>query len=177
VTAVDGGRSVDTSMGYTPYEGLMMATRAGSIDPGILLRLGDARIASNEVADALAHESGLRAITGTPDMRAIEARADAGEERARLAIGMFARRAAAAIAAAMTALPAADALVFTGGIGEHSPAMRGEISRRLQSVGIRRVTGDPSADAVLESGPPAIVVVHAREEMVIAAEVVDATAR
>ena len=175
VTAVHGGRSVDTSMGYTPYEGLMMATRSGSIDPGILLRLADAGVGSHELADGLAHDSGLGAIAGTPDLREIEARAAAGDERARLAIGMFARRAAAAIGAAMTALLGVDALVFTGGIGENSSAMRAEITGRLISLGIRRVAGDAADDAVLDTGPPAIVVVTAREELVIAAEVVAAT--
>jgi acetate kinase len=173
VTAVDGGRSVDTSMGYTPYEGLMMGTRSGSIDPGILLRLADAGIGGAEMADRLAHASGLLAIAGTSDLREIETRAAAGDEEARLAIDMFARRGAACIGAAMTTLPMLDGLVFTGGIGEHSASMRGEITRRLLSLGIPLADAaiSASSDGVLVAGPPAILVVEAREDLVIAEEV------
>jgi acetate kinase len=171
VTAVDRGRSVDTSMGYTPYEGLMMGTRSGSIDPGILLRLAEAGLRTDELADGLAHDSGLRAIAGTPDLREIEARAEDGDEGARLAIAMFAHRTAAGIGAAMTALPAVDALVFTGGIGEHSTRVRHEVTRRLASVGIAGAEADGDGDRIVIAAPPAVLVVAAREELVIAAEV------
>jgi acetate kinase len=171
VTAVTGGRSAATSMGFTPYEGLMMGTRSGSIDPGILLYLADAGVATNELADALAHRSGLRAVAGTADVRDIEARADEGDGKARLAINMFARHAAAGIAAATTALPALDALVFTGGIGEHSARMRHETTRRLASVGIPRADAAAQGDAVVAGGDPAVLVIAAREDLVIAAEV------
>lgn len=172
ITAVDGGRSVATSMGYTPFEGLMMGTRSGSIDPGILLRLSDAGLTADDVADGLAHASGLRAVAGTSDLREIEARAAAGgDERARLAIDMFGRSAAAGIAAAMTALPSLDALAFTGGIGEHSATMRREITRRLRAVGVPAVAADRQAEGIVADGPPAILVVEAREDLVIAAEV------
>jgi acetate kinase len=171
VTAVDRGRSVATSMGYTPYEGLMMGTRSGSIDPGILLRLADAGLRTDELADGLAHDSGLRAIAGTPDLREIEARAEEGDERARLAIAMFARRTAAGIGAAMTALPAVDGVIFTGGIGEHSTRVRHEITGRLISIGIGGAEAEGDGDRVVITGPPAILVVAAREELVIASEV------
>lgn len=171
VTAVDGGRSTDTSMGLTPYEGLMMATRSGSIDPGILLRLADAGLGSDELADGLAHHSGLSGIAGTPDMREISRRADAGDASARLASDMFARRAAAGIGAAMSALPALDALVFTGGIGEHSAPMRTEITRRLGTVGIPAAEAAASGDGVMAHGPPAVLVIEAREDLIIAAQV------
>ena len=174
VTAVDGGRSVATSMGYTPYEGLMMGTRSGSIDPGILVRLADDGLSTDEIADALAHASGMRAVAGTADLREIEARDDAGDERARLAIRMFARSAAAGIAAAMTALPMVDAVVFTGGIGEHSARVRAEVTRRLASAGIPLAGAAVHGDTVVIEGPPAVLVVESREDLVIAAAVADA---
>jgi acetate kinase len=172
VTAVDRGRSVDTSMGYTPFEGLMMGTRAGSIDPGILLELMRGGVRADDLADGLAHRSGLLAIAGDgPNARELEARAADGDERARLALRMFARRAAAGIAAAATALPRVDALVFTGGIGEHSASIRSDIVRRLGSLGVPAALEDPPSDAVVARGPVAVVVVQAREDRVIAAEV------
>src|SRR5690606_24153292 len=129
ITAVDGGRSVDTSMGMTPYEGPMMGTRSGSIDPGILFELMRRGISPDELADGLAQRSGLLAVAGVAGMRDVEARAGAGDERAGLAIRMFTRRIAAAVAAAATMLPALDALVFTGGIGEHSARVRDDVVR------------------------------------------------
>lgn len=170
VTAVDGGRSVDTSMGLTPYEGPMMGTRSGSIDPGILIQLVRHGTDADALEDGLAHRSGLRGVAGTADMREVEARAAEGDARARLAIAMFARRAAAAIAAAMTTLPDLDALVFTGGIGEHSRAARSAIFARLAPLGIPGADGAPGGDAVLAAGPPSVLVVEAREDLVIAAE-------
>ena len=171
VTAVDGGRSVDTSMGFTPYEGLMMGTRAGSVDPGILLRLAGDGVAVDELADGLAHRSGLAAMAGTADVREIERRADEGDAHARLALEMFARRAAASVAAAATVLPRFDALVFTGGIGEHSATIRAAIARRLSALGVPHAPADADGDGVIAAGPPAVVVVEAHEDRVIAEEV------
>jgi len=172
VTAVNGGRSVDTSMGFTPYEGLMMGTRAGSVDPGILLRLAADGMSADELADGLGHRSGLVAIAGTSDVREIERRATAGDGAARLAVDMFVRRAAACIAAAATSLPRIDALVFTGGIGEHSHLVRAAIVRRLGCLGgIPGDVRDADADAVLANGQASVLVVQAREDRVIAEEV------
>ncbi len=133
VTAVLNGRSVATSMGLTPMEGLMMGTRAGSIDPGILLyMLRTRRTGWRELETALDHQSGLVGVSGRAvGMRELEKAAGDGNQRARLAIDMFVSRAAAGIAAAATALPRLDALVFTGGIGENSAAVRSAIVRRL----------------------------------------------
>ena len=177
VTAVDGGRSVATSMGMTPLEGLMMGTRAGSIDPGIpLALLRDGRLTIDELADALDHRSGLLAVAGTADMRAIVERADGGDADARLAIELFVGRAAAGIAAAATALPAIDALVFTGGIGEHASSVRAAIVERLAVLGFVAIApDDPGPDALL-SGPvarPAVLRIEAREDLVIASETAD----
>jgi len=168
VTAIDGGRSVDTSMGFTPYEGLMMATRAGSVDPGILLRLAADGVPVEELADGMGHRAGFAAIAGTSDVREVERRAAAGDTTARLAIDMFVRRAAAAIGAAATSLPRIDALVFTGGIGEHSHQIRAGIAGRLGCVGIRDDVRDADADAVLTYGQTSVLVVQAREDRVIA---------
>lgn len=170
VTAVDGGRSAWTSMGYTPFEGPMMGTRSGSVDPGILIRLIDAGVSGDDLADGLAHRSGLLAIAGTSDAREIALRAERGDAAARLALTMFGRQVAASIASAATALPAMDALVFTGGIGEHSAAFRGAILARLGILGLP-ASGFADDDAVLASGAPAILVVEAREDVVIAGEV------
>ena len=170
VTAVDGGRSVDTSMGFTPYEGLMMGTRAGSVDPGILLHLVADGVRVDDLAHGLGYRSGFVAMVGTSDVREIERRAAGGDGMASLAIDMFVRRAAASIAAAATSLPRIDALVFTGGIGEHSTLIRARIVRRLGSLGIPHDVRDADGDAVVAQGPASVLVVQAREDRVIADE-------
>ena len=171
VTAVDGGRSVDTSMGLTPYEGLMMGTRSGSIDPGIILQLLGDGVSPVDLAAGLAQRSGLLAVGGSADVRQLESRAARGDAPARMALAMFARRAAAAIAATATAMPLLDALAFTGGIGEGSAAVRRDIVRRLGSLGFDDRLGAAEGDAVIGTGPPAVLVVRAREDRVIADEV------
>jgi acetate kinase len=171
VTAVNAGRSVDTSMGMTPLEGLMMATRAGSIDPGIVFHLQRAGIPPDEIERRLEHESGLLGVGGTNDMRTLLVRESGDDPRAALAVALFVRRAAAAIAAAATTLPALDALVFTGGIGEHAGTVRSRICANLGLLGVPSPTIDaPDSDAILARGRGGIVVikVHAREDIVIA---------
>ncbi len=171
VTAVAGGRSVDTSMGFTPAEGLMMGTRAGSVDPGIIVHLATAGLSPDELGDGLAHRSGLLAIGGTSDVRELEERASGGDEAARLALAMFAHRAAAGIAAVATSLERLDAIVFTGGIGEHSAAMRQAIVERLATLRVpARLASAVADDRVLADGPPAVLAVRAREDLVIASE-------
>ena len=171
VTAVDGGRSIDTSMGFTPLEGLMMGTRSGSLDPGILLHLLRKGVPVEELADGIAHRSGLVAIAGIAGVREIEQGAERGDERARLALDMFVRRAARAIASAATALPRLDGLVFTGGIGEHAPTIRAAIVRRLAVLGIPGDLASSDPDTVVAEGPPSVLVVAAREDLVIADEI------
>lgn len=172
VTAVQGGRSVETSMGWTPLEGLMMGTRAGSVDPGIIVRLlAEGRLTVAELGDALDHRSGLLAVAGTADMRAVVAGAGVGDARSTLALAMFVRRVAAAIAASATSLPILEAVVFTGGIGEASAVVRQAVVARL---GALRIGGplldDADGDAVLTPGGVAVAVLRigAREDLVIA---------
>ncbi len=169
VTAVWRGRSAATSMGMTPLEGLVMATRAGSIDPGILVAAQrDHALGADDLADVLEHRAGLLALTGTADVRTLVARA-ADDPDAALGLAIFARAAAAGIAAAATALPRLDALVFTGGVGEHAAGLRADIAGRLASIGVPAVAAeDVREDAVLASGPPAVLRVEAREDVVIA---------
>ena len=171
VTAVDGDRSVATSMGMTPYEGLMMGTRSGSVDPGILLHLLRQGVALDELDEGITRRSGLLGLAGRPGAREVEEMARSGDAAAQLALGAFARSAAAGIAAAATALPAIDALVFTGGIGEHSSSIRAGVVRRLATLGVPGELRVPDGDGVLADGPPAVLVVEAREDRVIAAEV------
>jgi acetate kinase len=172
VTAVDRGRSVHTSMGYTPLEGLMMATRSGSIDPGAILAAASAPGRSLDDVEAdLRDRSGLLAIGGSADLRLVLDRAGAGDAEARLAVEMYVDRAAAAIGAAMTRLPSVDALVFTAGIGEHAAGVRRAIVRRLGSLGVAPITARASrGDAVLSTpgAVPAILRIEAREDLVIA---------
>jgi acetate kinase len=174
VSAVWQGRSVGTSMGMTPLEGLVMGTRAGSIDPGILLAAQrDHGLDARALEDVLEHRSGLLGVSGrTADMRDLLAMAP-NEERAALAIAVFERSAAASIAAAAPALPRLDALVFTGGIGEHATTVRAGIVRRLASIGVPPLEGIPvEGDGVLVASPIAVLVVVAREDVVIAREVI-----
>jgi acetate kinase len=180
VTAVDGGRSADTSMGMTPLEGLMMGTRGGSIDPGILLRLLRAGVPADDIEADLDHRSGLLGVGGSADVRELLRREGGGDPAAALALELFVRRAAAQIAAAATVLPRLDALAFTAGIGENSAAIRSRICGRLGALGVPvPVDGASAGDEVLSrgAGGPAVLRVAAREDVVIAeatAEVVGA---
>ena len=172
VTAVDDGRSIDTSMGMTPLEGLMMGTRSGSIDPGIVFhRLRDGQAAETIERD-LDRRSGLVGVAGTADMVELLAREAGGEERARLAVEMFVRSAAAAIAGSATNLATVDAIVFTGGIGEHAPSVRARICERLHLVRLdgraREIDGDGWFGST--SGP-SVLRITAREDLVIARQV------
>ena len=176
VTAVDGGRSVATSMGMTPLEGLMMGTRSGSVDPGLLLELlDDGRTTLADLRTALQRESGLLGVSGvSADLREVERAASADDERAVLAIEIFVRRAAAGIAAVASALPALDALVFTAGIGEHAADVRTAICGRLATLRVPAVLNHQSGEDELLSlpgSPVSVLRVAAREDLVIAREV------
>ncbi len=173
VTAVWRGRSVATSMGMTPLEGLVMGTRAGSVDPGILVAAQrDHGLDPASLGDILDRRAGLLGISGrSADMRELLSAAPS-DERAALAIEIFERSAAAGIAAAATALPRLDAIAFTGGIGEHAGSVRGGIVRRLASIGVRQIGREgPEDDSVLARSPVAVLRITAREDVVIAREI------
>ena len=155
VTAVRKGRSAWTSMGFTPLEGLMMGSRSGSIDPGIIIfLLRSGRIQLSDLEDALERRSGLLGISGvSADMQDVRVASDAGNAQATLAVDMFVARAAEAIAAAMTWV-STEAIVFTGGIGEHDGRTRDAICARLGSG-----WGTKAAP---------VLVIQAREDLVIA---------
>ena len=173
VSAVWHGRSVSTSMGMTPLEGLVMATRAGSVDPGVLLAAQrDHGLDVRALEDVLEHRSGLLGLSGrTADMRELLALAPS-DRRAALAISVFERSAAAGIAAAATALPRLDAIVFTGGIGEHAASVRAGIVRRLAVIGVPAVDDvSVDGDRALVAGLVAVLVIFAREDAMIARDV------
>lgn len=177
LAAVQGGRSIDTTMGFTPLEGLVMATRCGSIDPGLLLwLLEDDRVGVREMTEALEHESGLAGLAGSADMREILARAAQGAPDARLALDVYVHRLRAGIATMAAALGGLDALAFTGGVGEHAPAIRAAAAERLGMLGIAvdAATNEAAQGDAIVSPPGAAVetvVVGAREDLEIARQV------
>jgi acetate kinase len=174
LAAVKGGRSVDTTMGFTPLEGLVMATRSGSVDPGLILWLQTAQgLSAAEISDGLEHRSGLLGLSGTADMKEV-ARSDSAE--ATLALDVYIHRLCAAIAAMASAMEGADGIVFTGGVGENSPVVRERCLTSLEWLGCSvEATTNESArtDAVISqsAGKVGAVVVTAREDLEIAREV------
>ena len=176
LAAIVGRRSIDTTMGFTPLEGLVMATRAGSVDPGLLLWLIRRRgLDADDVEDGLERHSGLFGLAGSADMRAIEESAEAGDERAELAVEVYCHRLRAAVAAMAAALGGIDWLVFTGGVGEHSPGVRARTMTPLVFLGIdfdEVANADASADALISAADSrvAVAVVESREDLEIAAE-------
>jgi acetate kinase len=137
LAAVLDGRSVDTTMGFTPLEGLVMATRSGTVDPGLVLWLEEhEHLPPHEVATVLEQRSGLTALAGTGDMREVEAAAGRGDPDARLAIDVYTHRLAGGIAAMSAATGGADVLAFTGGVGENSAVVRRRAAERLAFLGV-----------------------------------------
>lgn len=177
LAAVVDGRSVDTTMGFTPLDGLVMATRSGSLDPGLVLWLEEhGHLSPHEVATALEHRSGLLALAGTADMRQVEAAATRGEPDALLALDVYVHRLVVGIAAMAGAAGGLDALVFTGGIGEHPSTVRRRAAARLAFLGVavdddRDRNGRGDRDVSLAGAPVATFVVAAREDLQIAHEV------
>jgi acetate kinase len=173
VTAVLDGRSVDTTMGFTPLEGVPMTTRSGSVDPGALLYVFRERgLSVDELDRALNVESGLAALSHTSgDVREVELAGEAG----RLALDVFAHRVAAAVAAMTASLGGIDGLVFTAGIGERSPGVRSAICRRLGFLGVHldeesNLHAVPDIEISSASSSVAVHVTAAREDVVIARE-------
>jgi acetate kinase len=179
LAAVRDGRSVDTTMGFTPLDGLVMATRSGSVDPGLVLWLQThAGIPADELGDALENRSGLAGLAGTGNLREILARATAGEAQAELAREVYLHRLAASVAAMTAALGGLDALAFTGGVGENSAEIRSRAAARLGFLGVyvdndRNGTAPSDRDISPPGAPVRVLVISAREDIEIARQVRD----
>jgi acetate kinase len=165
VCAIRNGESIDTSMGLTPMEGLVMGTRSGDIDPGLLLYLqNEIGMTAKDLDGLLNKKSGLLGLSGVSnDLRDIEKAASEGNERAALAMEIFAYRVAKTIGAYAVALEGFDALAFSGGIGEHSATMRNRICRRLVFLGLLL---DPARNA--ETNPADIYCISADDSKITA---------
>jgi acetate kinase len=182
-TAVQGGRPSATTMGFTPMDGLMMGTRSGSIDPGILIHLVQRQgFDANVLEESLNRRSGLLGISGvSADFRQVEQAAATGNPRARLAIEMFSDRVRSTIGSLSVTLGGIDGLVFTAGIGEHSATLRRHVCQGLQCLGLHldedkneRSQGD--GDLATAASPARILGIQTREERTIAQEVVQCLA-
>ncbi|MES1258656.1 MAG: acetate kinase [Acidobacteriota bacterium] len=176
--AIEYGKSMDTSMGFTPLEGLVMGTRAGDVDAGAILHLiTHEKEEPRRVLKMLNNDSGLQGISGVSnDMRDVRKSAAAGDERSQLAVDMFCYRVRKYIGAYLAAMDGADALIFTGGIGENSPEIRAQICGKMGSLGIAL---DPAANSVksdddrqIGTGNVPVWVVPTQEELLIARDTV-----
>lgn len=175
LAAIAGGKSVDTTMGFTPLEGLMMGTRSGSIDPGILTYLlRETGTSGQELDDILNQRSGLLGISGiSSDMREVEAAAQSGNQRAQLAFDMFVHRLRKGIAEMAAVLGGVDVLVFTAGIGENSSAVRVATCSGLRFLGVEldsEKNAHTSRDQEISATNSRIrvLVIHAQEDWAIA---------
>jgi acetate kinase len=179
LAAVRDGRCVDTTMGFTPLEGLVMATRSGTVDPGAVLWLVTRHgLDPGAVADALERDSGLLALAGTADMAAVVEACHRGEPAAELALDVYVHRLRAAIAAMVASLGGLDALVFTGGVGENAPAVRAAAAAGLGFLGVALDAGRndaavgggaaPRADITAAGSAVRALVVAAREDLEVA---------
>lgn len=177
LAAVRGADSVDTTMGFTPVEGLVMATRSGDVDPGMLMWLQrQAWLTADEIADALQHRSGLRGLAGSGDMREVLAAAQRGDPDARLAIEVYVHRLRAKIAAMAASLGGVDVLVFTGGVGEHAAPVRARAADGLAFLGIAidadaNAAADSDTDITAPGARVRTLITTAREDLEIAAGV------
>jgi acetate kinase len=178
LAAVSSGVSVDTTMGFTPLEGLVMATRSGTVDPGLLLWLEEHMgMPPSELASTLEHRSGLLGLSGTADMKAILDLEEAGDEQARLAVEVYLHRLRGGIAAMVAAMNGLDALAFAGGVGERSAAIRARAAAGLGFLGValdpERNAQSPDAEIGEESASVRAFVIEAREDLQIARYVRD----
>jgi acetate kinase len=179
LAAVADGVSVDTTMGFTPLEGLVMATRSGTVDPGLVLWLEEhVGTPPAELAATLEHRSGLLGLAGTADMREVVTRAGAGDPDARLAFEVYLHRLRGQIAAMTAALGGLDVLVFTGGVGENSPQVRAGASDGLGFLGAgvdaaRNATAPHGQDTEIGHADARVrtFVIAAREDIEIARQV------
>jgi len=173
--AIRHGRSIDTSMGMTPLEGLVMGSRCGDLDPGILFYLRRDGLSTEEVERLLTHQAGLRGVSGVGDMREVLLRAHAGDADAALARDLFVYRLRKYIGAYFAILGGLDALIFTGGIGEHSAEIRARCCAEMEHLGLA-LDADrnsaPQPDRISHANSrAAILVVPTNEELAIARQV------
>nr|CTQ96963.1 Acetate kinase (EC 2.7.2.1) [Kibdelosporangium sp. MJ126-NF4] len=174
VTAVKNGRSVDTSMGFTPLEGAMMATRSGSVDPGLLVHLLEQKICRvDELSDLLYHQSGLAGMTGTSgDMRDVLAARKCGDQDAALAVEVYVRRIRREIGALAVSLDRLDAVVFTGGVAVHNWELVREIAQGLEVLNVdvvKRLLAAHGDRVVSPLGQlPRVFMIKDREELELA---------
>jgi acetate kinase len=179
ITAVRDGRSIDTSMGFTPLEGVMMVRRSGSVDPGLLFHLLQNRgVSVADLEQGLNERSGLFGVSGvSADMRAVLAASEEGNARAALAVEMFVYRVVETVAAMAAALGGMDALVFTGGIGEHSTVIRARVVRALDHLGMELDDAANDADTTNDrdvattASRVRVLVITAREDLVVLRDV------
>ncbi|HEX6716636.1 MAG TPA: acetate/propionate family kinase, partial [Pyrinomonadaceae bacterium] len=177
LAAIRDGRSIDTTMGFTPLEGLMMGTRSGSVDPGILSYLmREGQLEGHEIDDLLNQKSGLLGISGVSgDMREILNAMKQGYSRAKLAFDIYVHRLKAGIGAMVAVLGGIDSLVFTAGVGENSAAVRAAACANLQSLGINvdkaiNARLSPDGDIAALDSQVRILVIRAQEDWAIAGE-------
>ena len=177
LAAVVDGHSVDTTMGFTPLEGLVMATRSGTVDPALVAWLVEEKgVAIGDVSHALEHESGLLALAGSADMAEVLKLASKGHVAARLGVRVYLHRLRAAVAAMASAMGGLDALTFTGGVGENAPELR---ARTLTAMGFLGISVEhdanrharPDAEITGALSRVRVFVLRAREDLQIASEV------
>jgi acetate kinase len=177
LAAVARGISVDTTMGFTPLEGLVMSTRSGSVDPGLILWLEEhAGMPASELAATLEYRSGLLGLAGSDDMRAILIAEHAGDLDAQRAVGVYLHRLRGGIAAMAAAMGGLDALVFTGGVGENAPEIRARAAEGLGFLGVgidadRNSGSEPDAEIGAAGVTVRALVIRAREDLQIAHDV------
>jgi acetate kinase len=176
-SAVSDGRCVDTTMGFTPMEGLMMATRSGSIDPGLLLHLQQRHgLTSAQLERALNRESGLLGVSGlSADMREVLSASQKGNADARLALQIYVHRVRQAIGAFAVTLGSVDALVFTAGVGEHSSSIRAAICEGIDCLGLRldatlNTSRQPDSDIAATDSAGRILIITTREDVTMLEE-------
>ncbi len=182
LAAIANGKCIDTTMGLTPLEGIMMGTRAGDIDTAVVTYLMDQEnLTAKEVLDILNKKSGLLGIFGESDMRLVDKAAEEGDEMAEIALKMYARRVRGYIGNYFVQLGGADAIVFTAGVGENDVEMRARICEGLESIGIilDKEKNDTRGRAVIsaDDSPVKILLLPTNEELMIArdtAEIVSA---
>jgi acetate kinase len=179
LSAVRDGRCVDTSMGFTPLDGVVMGTRSGAVDPGLLLYvLRHKGLSAEEVDRALNHEAGLLGVSGVSgDMRKVLEAAHQGHAGARLALEVYSHRLRQTIGAFAATLGGLDALVFTAGVGEHSPEVRAAACRGLEFLGVELDTAAnaacrPDADIAVSAARVRVLVIATREDLTVVRETV-----